>query len=209
MHLYLFSCLLILTSCLLVAQGVDKSALYRASHLAAYMGQDRGMVRLALLPNTAADVAVAGNSQLSKKHSLSTQQQQQHQQQQLQCYLLPPELPTDMRLSALSKQLERIVLNSASSYGYGGRHEGTGVRWLVEKFRLCNFEEQQPQWRQQRRLPGELVLKDINTVTLNRHNQLDRDSEKLIENTNKLLQEVSTVWCALLVFVCVNSVGEM
>jgi hypothetical protein len=205
---------LILTPCLLAAQGVDRSALRRASQLAVYLGQDKGMVRLALLPNTAASApakpaaAAAGaqTSHVSNTHSLSTQQQQQ---QQLQCYLLPPELPADKELSSLGKQLDRIVASSARSYGYGGRHEGTGVRWLLEQFRLCNFEEQPPQWRQQRRLPGELVLKDINIVKLNRHNQRDGDSEKLIENTNKLLQEVSTVYCALLIFACICPVGKM
>jgi hypothetical protein len=206
------------TPCLLAVQGVDNAVLRCASKLAGELGQDRSMVRLALLPNTAAssvpgdaaeaaaDAAVSSNSPLSTAHSSNTQQQQQQQQQLLQCYLLPPKLPTFSMLSVLKRLTRAVAAAAAAKRGSSTRqqHEAE-MRCLVDMFRLCNFKEPQPQWRQQRRPLGELLLKDLSITKPSKDNQ----ASSVVAQSVELLQEVSTMRCALLSVACLFPVGEM
>jgi hypothetical protein len=185
---------------------VDNSVLRCANSLAQQLGQGSNMVRLALLPaasTAAADAAAAdtaeaaagaalpSSSRSSNAQSLSTQQQQQ-QLVLLQCYLLPPELPTDSRMLVLSRELREAVKAAATTGPYNKQRYAIEVRSLVDVFRLCNLTEQQRHWQQQRRPPGELVLKDISVTKLDKNNQPD----SAIAKSDKLLQEASTMRAA-------------
>jgi hypothetical protein len=206
LHLYLLSAAhqSVMAPCLLAAQGVDNSVLRCASKLAGELGQNRSMVRLALLPDTAAS-APPGTATAAADADVSSNSQGSLSMQLLRCYLLPPRLPTFRHIYGLSRQLNKAVNNAAKSKGSTRQQYAAEVQSLVDMFRLCNFKEQQPHWRQQRRLPGELCLKDLSVTKLSKDNQ----PEPVIAQSVKLLEEVGTMRHALLDYECVGSLAKL
>jgi hypothetical protein len=148
--------LLLLLLLWLTVQGVNNAVLHHANHTAAKLKQEVGMVRLALLqdttaaagsPATAELIATAkgagkassssSSSALSKAGSQSCDQQQQ--QQQVRCYLLPPKLPNNRKLTALATKLATAVHEAVSASRDEAAAKAARVRSLVEAHRLCKL----------------------------------------------------------------------
>jgi hypothetical protein len=191
-------------------QAVNGSVLRDATKLAEALQQDIGMIRLALLqdPAAAAAAAAASSEDLEDNSKASSRRLKgagsvgsNQQQQTVCCYLLPPELPSSMQLEDLATKLGVAVEKAARS---GWRTSSNIVQCWIETFRLCKLQEQQPQWQQQRRPAGELLLQDISVTRLGKRGARDNviaKAEELLERVRLLIAVAAAQFLCACMFV--------